>query len=394
MKTLVTFSLNKRFNNRMTVIMNILIFVVMGLLIHADHLIGIDTGSTIVCLDSSLQKYQDRFMAIQHEEFEYQVAEEGDILLHYDGTWKLHTERKANEHVAEMIEEDIRSILSAEYYEASDAKVRSYIDEYDRIQLTNLYDTEEESEDNPVWLLLSIIYFIILSYSNLIANEVVYEKATNTLGLILTAVDEREHFFSKIITAYLSLLIQGATVILEGVLWVFVRYREDRLKGLISLLMNYLNVDSSVELVKIPSGTTVFTCLFVLTGILTIQTVLLIVFSGFSNSDDVGTYQGPMYIVMVIGYYYLLINGSTQLFTSLPSVIMSFVPVLSMVFMPCRMAVDNIPTTEVMASLFISMMAFGLVIRTGLPVYKKNLLRINTEKKRSSLLNRLLPKKS
>lgn len=393
MKTLVSFALNKRFNNRMTIIMNILVFAVIGLIVHVDHLMGFNGNNKVVCLDSSMQKYQDRFLAINHDEFNYQVAEEGDILLHYDGTWTLHTDKKADERLVEAVQKDITDILSAEYYETADVKVRSYIDEYRNIQLTNLYETEE-SDNNPVWILLSVIYFIILSYGNLIANEVVYEKATNTLNLILTAVDEREHFFAKITTAYLSLVIQAMVVFVEGVFWIFIRYREDKLKGIISLLMSYVQKNEAVEILPFPTGNIIIICLFVLVGIVTLQTIMLIVFSGFSNSDDVGNCQGPMYVIMVIGYYYLLIKGSKELFTSLPSVIMSFVPILSMIFMPCRLAVDNVSVMEIMTSLTISIISFTMVIRFGLPVYKRNLLRNNTERKWKPLVRKLLPNKS
>lgn len=38
------------------------------------------------------------------------------------------------------------------------------------------------------------IYFMMLSFATTVANEVVYEKATKTLELILTSVSARTHF--------------------------------------------------------------------------------------------------------------------------------------------------------------------------------------------------------
>ncbi|MBQ9036576.1 MAG: hypothetical protein IJ115_03910 [Erysipelotrichaceae bacterium] len=381
MKTLIMFSLNKRYRNRMTVIMNILVFVVIGLLMHADYIVGNNSNDRTICIDSSLMKYHERFLSLNDEEHAYQISDDGNIILHYDGTWKLYSEKKIDDKTVEMVRKDITGILSSEYYDSADPKLKEYIDEYNNIQLTNVYQSEEQGEDNPVWALLSVIYFIILSYGNLVANEVVYEKATNTLPIILTSVDEKDHFYAKIITAYLSVMIQAAIVLVELTVWIFIRYAEDKMKGIVALASSYLNGYDSAEMIMLPMDKIFMISLFVIIGIVTVQTVMLIFFSGFSNSDDVGSYQGPMYIVMVICYYYLLIKGNTELFTSIPSVALSYLPVFSMLFMPCRLAVSSVGVFEKVASLLISMGFFMFIIKMGLPVYKKNLSEGKTKRK-------------
>ena len=101
---------------------------------------------------------------------------------------------------------------------------------------------------------------------------------------------------------------------------------------------------------------------------------MLIFFSGFTNSDDTGTYQGPFYLAAVAGYYFLLIKGTAEFFSTPVSVILSFVPVLSMIFMPCRMSVGDVSWLEVTVSLVLSVSLLAVIICMGMPVYRKRIL--------------------
>ena len=60
MKELVLFSLNKRFRNRMTVIMNLLLLVILGFATHIDWFMTIE--NTTICLDQSIGRYHERFL--------------------------------------------------------------------------------------------------------------------------------------------------------------------------------------------------------------------------------------------------------------------------------------------------------------------------------------------
>ena len=372
MKQLILFSLSKRFRNRMTLIMNVLVFVIIGLLFHMDHLLKKEEN--IIYLDSSVRKYHESFLMADHDDFSYAVKDDEKPYLHLDKEWTLYSEQQLDKRIIDEVREDIIRIKSEEYYEKADLKTRKYIKKYEAIKLTNLYEETSDSKDNPVWGLISVIYFIILSYSNLVANEVVYEKATNTLGLILTSVSGKEHFIAKILTAYLSLSLQALLVTAGAVFWLIERYVEDGLRGLLSFLLSVFPTETLNAAFDISAGRIMITVLLVMTGILTIQTVMLIYFSGFTNSDDVGTYQGPFYLIMVAGYYFLLIKGSVSFFRSAFSRILSFIPVFSMIFMPCRIITDDAVAAETAVSVIMALLMLGFVIWFGTPMYKKRIL--------------------
>ena len=372
MKQLVLFSLSKRFRNRMTVIMNILMFIVIGVLVHLNYIIG--SKENIIYIDSSLAEYHQQFLKTDHDDLKYQIADGEGTYLHYEDGWYLYSDSQMDEKVLEEVRNDIIRIVSSEYYEKSDLKTRGYIDEFNRIQLINLYVEGDEEDTGQLWIIISVIYFIILSYSNLVANEVVYEKATNTLGIILTSVTEREHFLSKILTAYLSLMIQGLLAVIGAVFWIIERFIEDRLQGLIRLAVRYMSQDTVVSVSQLSTDRILSIIILVLAGILTIQTLMLIMFSGFTNSDDVSVYQGPFYIVMVAGYYFLLIKGTAGFFRSVISVVLSYLPIISMVFMPCRIFIDSAGVLEIIISIFISLITFFTVLWFGVPFYRKRIL--------------------
>jgi hypothetical protein len=370
MKELVLFSLNKRFRNRMTVIMNLLLLVIMGFAVHVDRFMTAE--DTIIHLDQSVSRYNQQFLMLNHNGLRYEAGGEGEIVLYYDDGWFIRSDRKLDERIIEEIRSDIVRIITGEYYEKADLKTKGYIDEYNKIILTEI-NTEEEEGKQP-WIIISVVYFLILSYSNLVANEVVYEKATNTLGLILTSVSEKTHFLSKIMIAYLSLFVQGAMVMLMVTFWLIVRYLEDRLQGLLTFLVRIMPAETVSSVMETYSGRLLIIILLVMTGILSIQTLMLIFFSGFTNSDDTGTYQGPFYLAAAAGYYFLLIKGTAEFFSTPVSVILSFVPVLSMIFMPCRMSVGDVSWLEVTVSLVLSVSLLAVIICMGMPVYRKRIL--------------------
>ncbi|MBE6103872.1 MAG: ABC transporter permease [Erysipelotrichaceae bacterium] len=371
MKELVLFSLNKRFRNRMTVIMNLLLLVILGFAAHIDWFMTIE--NTTICLDQSISRYHERFLKIRHEGLKYETGNEGTNVLCFDDGWVLKSDGKLDDNTVEEIRNDIIGIITGEYYEKADLKTKGYIDEYNKITLTQLC-TEDEEDGNQPWVIVSVVYFLILSYSNLIANEVVYEKATNTLGLILTSVSERTHFLSKILIAYLSLFLQGFALVLMVSFWLIERYLEDRLQGLLVFLVRILPAETVSSVMETGSGRLLFTALLVMAGILTIQTLMLIFFSGFTNSDDTGTYQAPFYLAAAAGYYFLLIKGTAEFFKAPFSIILSFVPVFSMIFMPCRMSVGDVSWVEIIISLILAVSLLVLIILMGMPVYRKRIL--------------------
>ena len=92
---------------------------------------------------------------------------------------------------------------------------------------------------NMSMFLITGIYFAMLSFSTMIANEVVYEKTSKVLSMILTSISTTEHFISKMIVAWLTVTIQTTMVVAEIVSIMMLRNLYDEGHGLLKILSRY-----------------------------------------------------------------------------------------------------------------------------------------------------------
>ncbi len=378
MKHLIMFSLNRRFLNKMTLLLNIVLFLGCGFLLHIDRFVEEKKGLETVLLDSSTAFISSDLVSIYQPEFSYRISNEGykagEGILHYEDGWFLYSDEDVREPLLTAIRSDINKVLLQQLKDEAGEEQILKIRNYEKLQAQQLSLISNEKE-NPLWLVTTVIYFLLVSYGGLLANEMVYEKATNTLRLILSCVSAPAHLFSKIITGYLSMLIQFAMAFFWALLWVVIRVQEDNLAGLLRWLQTSFFTEETRQITGITVNAEVFgfSLVSILLGILTVQIVMLVITSSFSSSQQASAFQGPLYLLLIVGYYLLMIYGNEDFFLTPVSRLMSFVPVASMLFMPCRLFANDAEIWEVLISLAGALVFLVLITVMLLPVYKNNL---------------------
>ncbi len=378
MRELIRFSLKKRFFNKMYLLFNILLFLVIGFVMNADRLIRINSMEIkTVCLDSSTQQYRTYLKDLLND---YQIIESDEkqpddvAVLHLNRKWEIITRNKLDKVTEEKLEKAIRTAVSKQKYQQADEILKDCISAYEETEIISRYENETDRKNDPVWLIYSLIYFLIMSFSGVIANEILYEKSTHTLDLILTSLKAEEHFMAKILTGYLSLLIQGGCCMGMLLVWGMFRYLNDHFAGLISFIQNNLTEQGDVLSFNVSLPEVIVILISVFAGIFTLQTVLFVNAASVSNTEDASGGQAPFYLLLVIGYYLLLIYGDEAFMNSSAVKIMSLLPVSSMVFLPCRIIIRNITVLEIIVSLAVAGGMLLIIIESFLPVYKKRLL--------------------
>ncbi|MEG0736354.1 MAG: ABC transporter permease, partial [Longicatena sp.] len=78
----------------------------------------------------------------------------------------------------------------------------------------------DDQQSNLIFMVITGIYFMMISFATTVANEVVYEKATKTLELILTSVSAKVHFISKMIVGWLVVFVQCLSVGAYILIWL------------------------------------------------------------------------------------------------------------------------------------------------------------------------------
>ncbi|MEG2706066.1 MAG: ABC transporter permease [Erysipelotrichaceae bacterium] len=398
MRELVTFSLRRRFLNKAQITLNIIMFVVIGCVFFADGIIDLVNpdllDAPIIYLKNMDHYTQDKLIHGKQEGFSFKVWKKQKVestkqyILEFDNGYKIHSQYPMDEMSVQSISGLLTSIHQLAIQEES-GKDNPILMEYSsNLKVVNKvkekdFDVSSEKQ-KLVFMVITGIYFMMLSFASSAATEVVYEKSTKTLELILTSVSANVHFLSKMIVGWLVIMFQCIFTLSYVFFWFVLRNIKDEGLGLLAavdklkmfpikgktfhMVLSNINLEADFVINII----TIFLFLFV--GILFIQLILVVLSSFISNMEEAGNVQGPFYLIL-LGVYYLTLSLNTpyQMQEGL-GFILSFLPFFSMLFMPCRLLLCEIGWSEILLSFTIAVSAVVIVIKMGGPLYQKGVL--------------------
>ena len=402
MKELVKFSLKRRFLNTATMLLNGLLLVVILGAFFADKLVELvnptlfddrvvylrkldDTISTAL-----MESEQSGLTFVISEETPEKLLEEtpNALVLDYEQGYKLTTLYQADE----LLVNAISALLSQTHQNLALSSLVSSVEEYESIMMPILVMNEainpsinlSEGRQNLVFMVITSIYFTMLSFSTTVANEVIYEKSTKTLELILTSVSAKTHFLSKMVVGWLAIFVQISAVCLYGFVGFVVRNFYDQGLGLIELVnkMGLITLEGNTFAQVFSTLHVEFDfvlkCCFILAflyiGILFIQMILVVLSSFIANVEEAGNIQAPFYLILMGVYYFALsVNTPYQMSEGI-GFFLSFFPFFSMLFMPCRLLIQEVSLFELLLSLMISLAAIMAVVKEGSRIYQHGVL--------------------
>lgn len=367
MKNLVSFYLKRRFLSRFALVLGVVIFVMCAVMAHADRIIS-RKAEVSVYLDPSCAEIKEQ---LKNRSSMYKDSIKGltdCCVLSYEEGWVLSCCKEITDEVIKQVENDIRAVESDIYLRKADIVEKEFIERYRKSFTVR---TENSRKTDISTVIVSVIFYLILTYSNLIANEIIYEKATHMLDMIMCAVGARVHFFSKILTAYLSLLIQGSWILRCRIFWLIIRFSEDHFRGLLEFSRDYVDLEG----INMNTSSFVLMIVLIVTGLLFIQIIMRTVTCMFRDSEEAATFQNTYYIVLVVLYYLSVIKGSPIDTNTAVSGVLSYVPIASMVFMPIRVVSGKANETDIIIATVITIGVIATAVELLLPQYKKLLLR-------------------
>jgi len=397
MKNLIMFSLKRRFLNKATIILNILLFVLLGCGFFADKLVLLikpDLFSPLtIYVDDHLWENKELFFDDNslYEIYPYdnqEISENEYVLYHGNPEWIVQSLYAVNAVDMQKITIIIQQYQQNEWLSSSKLNQLTEIKEVLNPVIVSKVLSEtlniDSDKQNMMFVVITSIYFMMLSFSSVIANEVVYEKTSKILELILTSVSAKVHFLSKMFIGWLTITIQTLFTGFFFVFWVFYRqiydHGHDLLDffyklGLIKVEANTfseflikLNIDHDIIMLFLLG------LAFLFLGILFLQMIMVIVSSFVTSIEESSNIQSPCYLILLVIYYFTLsINTPYQMSAGI-GYYLSFVPFFSMLFMPCRLLLQTVPLYEIIISLAIAFIAILLVIDFGSHIYKLGIL--------------------
>ena len=367
MRTVIGFYLRRRFYNRTALILNLVLFLAVGVVFHLDKIFA-EKEEYPVYLDASCQKVAVQLISLDSLYIDSTEEVDKYHILHYDEGWLLQICEGNGLEVRNKVETDLRELRKQRYLQGADLKTREFLD---RFCQSFKVETQKVNRIDASMVMVSVVFYLVLTYSNMIANEFIYEKASHTLELVISLIGERVHFLSKLITAYLSLMIQVLSVVISGLLWLFIRFQEDHLRG----LLEYANSSEITEGISLSVEKRLLIFVSIVAGLLLLQIIMLIITSLLGNSEEVAAFQNIYYILLVIIYYVFILKNQTDLFTGALAGLLSYVPIASMLVMPLRLINNTASTAEALISLIITVTVTAVSCEAYLSRYRRILLK-------------------
>jgi len=387
MRTLLKFAFKRRFMNKMTVILQGIFILLVCLIFYFDKIsdvLNLEFNQAIpINIENSLRKW-----IVNEDEWKTQgfIFTNNNEEISITKDKEVYLISKVDEiNVQSKIYQLLLSNHQLRMESESNSSVYKWLEKYESIEVEFL---ESKVEDNQfkhqlIILFLTSIYFMMLNFIAVNSNEIIIEKTSHMIPIILSSVSVRVHFITKLIVGFSSIFFQIVSSIGIVGLIAYTRYRLDHGAGLIKLIIRYLPINiesiSLTDLLKLLDfkwtdlNYVLLGLLFILLGIFLIQICILILSSKVKTMEEAASIQGPFYLFLLVTYYLALsLNTSHSLSTGL-GYSLSFVPMFSMLIMPMRLLTENVMPIEVILSILFTIVFISLIFILFYPVYVKGI---------------------
>ena len=240
MINLVLFSLKRRFVNKTNKVLLILLVCLSVFGLFFDQIVEFfssDDQTTLIRLEN-IDENQFLLNALHIE-----VDESSSLSIsRVDNNFLIESESILSD--IEKIE--LESLIYPYYQAQLDPSIQEVLINYRHPEIeykTTTQENYQQKHDN-LFMVITMIYFMMIGFAGMLAQEVVAEKTSNILEMIGTSVSLKTHYYSKIIIGWLSILGQFVFVgsVFVGVLLLRVLF--DNGRGLLQLLAKYNFIDA------------------------------------------------------------------------------------------------------------------------------------------------------
>lgn len=375
MKELIKFDIRRRFNNKTAIIVNILLFVMILCCFHIDYILQDEILIDTVLINTSLMEYQQLFVELSDEELTYKVSDkenqENEVILHLSENWQIITKYELDQNIRDRIINDIKKAVTKKY-KLSHQFLSSFIDEYVNIN-PEVIVKNKEIIDGSIVIVLAVSFFLIINYGCSSSNEIIIEKSSGVLNIILTNIDAKKHLLEKIIVSYIIFLIQIAIIIFQLLISYLIRFIQDGCSGLLLFANRFLIMSTESEVAGLTIEKIILLAIVMIFNLLLIQLIIILITSKYTNGQQMASFQGLLYVGLLIAYYLIMIV-SEQLIKSRLIKYLSYLPLFSMVFVPQRIINSNISNFSALIALILVLLAIIFLVIRHSENYKRNLL--------------------
>ena len=210
-----------------------------------------------------------------------------------------------------------------------------------------------------VYVMIFVIYFSVVVYAGMIANEVAVEKSSRVMEILISSVSPIQQMFAKITGIALLTLTQLAIFVLVG----FLSYKNSN--GMSDILEGF-GFDN------MKTKTIVYAIVFTFLGYLLYATMAACLGSLVSKIEDLQQMILPMTMLVIMGFF-LAISGLGNPEASFITVT-SHIPFFAPMLMFMRIGMLEISNVEIAINIGVLLLTIGLLAYIGAKVYKGGVL--------------------
>lgn len=216
------------------------------------------------------------------------------------------------------------------------------------------------------FILLMFMYFMLIMYSNILVVDIATEKGSKMIEFIFSSVSAKDYFAGKILGNFLAIIVHSIIYIVLGVVSYFII----KSKGLLDMVKIDLNLDQR-SLILIGE---IF--IFIILSLLAYMIIAAMLVSLASKQEDASKVATPLMVTIIGAFMVAMIfmNRPVNLFVK----IASYVPYISVFFMPLRLIKGNAGIAEGGISIMILIASLYISYVLASKVYKKHILNYST----------------
>jgi hypothetical protein len=201
--------------------------------------------------------------------------------------------------------------------------------------------------------LISFLYFTLLGFSSTMSSDILSEKHSQALLMILSSYTKDEYFNMKLIQSGLNIMIQCFLVFSGTIAAFLIRNHLDHGRELLVYMYEHgwipIRFESFNDVIELLTGkaqwsySIIFGGLSFFIGLVSCMLILLWLSLKAQKSEDIAMIQTPFYLLVVLMYYASLWIGELQGLNQSLSPWLMHVPILSMIFHPLQLSMNNQP---------------------------------------------------
>ncbi|WP_296113426.1 ABC transporter permease [uncultured Anaerococcus sp.] len=218
------------------------------------------------------------------------------------------------------------------------------------------------------FILLMFMYFMLIMYSNILVVDIATEKGSKMIEFIFSSVSSKDYFAGKILGNFLAIILHSVLYLILGLgSYFFVKSRG---------LLDMVNINMSLDRETLLIIGEIF--LFIILSLLSYMIVAATLGSLANKQEDASKVASPLMVTIIAAFMVAMIfmKRPANLFVK----VASFIPYISVFFMPLRLIKADAGIMEAFISLIILLLSLYISYIISSKIYKKHILNYQESK--------------